>query len=310
MHPSAEPPSAGRALPAELPRFAPASRLVHRVTAVLGVTCLLTAAILYLEPLSVLVGRRGLVVDLHVWAGLGLPVPMLAGRLSAAYRADVRELDRFRPVDTEWLRRRDRRAAGLPVGKFNAGQKLNAALSAGAILVLLGTGIVMEYGRGWPLALRTGSTFVHDWTAAALLLLVLGHVYLATKDEDARRGMRTGLVPVGWAQREHPAWAASVAPAPAAGRRAAGFTAGRRAAGFAGGRPGQGPVMDPDDERVRSRSELLPEERSVGSDDPSAQAATVLADSDEREETPGAAPDTVLEERTSADATDPTDLPR
>lgn len=287
MHPSAEP---------ELPRFAPASRLVHRVTAVLGVTCLLTAAILYLEPLSVLVGRRGLVVDLHVWAGLGLPVPMLAGRLSAAYRADVRELDRFRPVDTEWLRRRDRRAAGLPVGKFNAGQKLNAALSAGAILVLLGTGIVMEYGRGWPLALRTGSTFVHDWTAAALLLLVLGHVYLATKDEDARRGMRTGLVPVGWAQREHPAWAAGFAPG--------------AAVGFAAGWPGQGPVMDPDDERVRSRSELLPEELSVGSDDPSAQAAAVLADSDERAETPGAAPDTVLEERTSADATDPTDLPR
>ena len=246
--------------------------------------CLLTAAILYLEPLATLVGRRGLVVQLHVLAGLALPLPVLLGRLSRAYRDDLRELNRFRPADAEWLRRRDRRAAGLPVGKFNAGQKLNAALSAGGGLVLLGTGIVMEYGRGWPLPLRTGSTFVHDWTAAAVLLLVLGHLRLAVKDEDARRGMRTGSVPVGWARREHPAWAA----------------------GFRAGPPGQVSGMEPQDEdRVRNRAaELTPEELAAGSEDPQAQAEAVLADSDERTEVPGAAPDTVLERRSSEDAAD------
>jgi hypothetical protein len=62
------------------------------------------------------------------------------------------------------------------------------------------------------------------------------------------------------------------------------------------------PDRDPDAERVHSRAELLPEERTAGSDDPEAQAAAVLADSDERTEVPGAAPDTVLEERTSEDA--------
>ena len=181
---------------AELLRFAPAARWVHRATAVLVGICLLTAAVLYLEPLATLVGRRALVVQLHVWAGLALPVPVLLGRLSAAYRADLRELDRWTAADRAWLRRRDRRTAGLPVGKFNAGQKLNAALSAGGGLVLLGTGIVMEYGHRWPLPLRTGATWVHDWTAAALFLLVLGHVRLAYRDEDARRGLRTGWVPV------------------------------------------------------------------------------------------------------------------
>jgi formate dehydrogenase subunit gamma len=186
---------------------------VHRATAVLVGVCLATAAVLYLEPLATLVGRRALVVQLHVLAGLALPVPVLLGRLSAAYRADLRELDRFTAVDAAWLRRRDRRTAGLPVGKFNAGQKLNAALSAGGGLVLLGTGIVMEYGHHWPLPLRTGATWVHDWTAAALFLLVLGHVRLAYRDEDARRGLRTGRVPVSWARREHPAWAAALASA-------------------------------------------------------------------------------------------------
>jgi formate dehydrogenase subunit gamma len=272
--------------PAELPRFGPASREVHRATAALVGVCVLTAAVLYLEPLAVLVGRRALVVQVHVLAGLALPVPALAGWLSAAYRADLRELNRFVPADAAWLRRRDRRTAGLPVGKFNAGQKLNAALTAGGVLVLLGTGVVMAYGRGWPLGLRIGATFVHDWTAAALFLLVLGHLWFASRDEDARRGMRVGTVPVGWARREHPAWAARLLDR----------------------HPGHPdvvePDLEPDAERVRSRAELLPEERAAGSDDPLAQAEAVLADSDERTEVPDAAPDTVLERRTSAESAD------
>jgi formate dehydrogenase subunit gamma len=117
---------------------------VHQATAVLGLTCLATAAALYLEPIAELVGRRGLVVQIHVWSGLALPVPVLLGLASRAVRSDYRLLNRWTRVDLEWLRRRDRRTAGLPVGKFNAGQKLNASLSAGGGLVLLGTGIVLE----------------------------------------------------------------------------------------------------------------------------------------------------------------------
>ncbi len=78
------------------------------------------------------------------------------------------------------------------------------------------------------------------------------------------------------------------------------------AAGFPGGPAGQVSGMDPqDEERVRSRAaELTPEELAAGSADPQAQAEAVLADSDERTDVPGAAPDTVLERRTSADAAD------
>ena len=58
-----------------------------------------------------------------------------------------------------------------------------------------------------------------------------------------------------------------------------------------------------EDERVRTRAaNLLPEEVAAGSEDPEAQAEAVLADSDERTEVPNAAPDTVLERRTSEDA--------
>jgi formate dehydrogenase subunit gamma len=270
--------------PRELTRFGPGSRAVHQATAVLGLTCLATAAALYLEPIAELVGRRGLVVQIHVWSGLALPVPILLGLASRAVRSDYRLLDRWTRVDRDWLRRRDRRTAGLPVGKFNAGQKLNASLSAGGGLVLLGTGIVLEYGRRWPLDLRIGATFVHDWTAFAVLLLVVGHIWFATHDQDALRGIRTGQVPVLWALLEHPAWAR----------------------GLLGAAAGEDRGMDPDQERVRHRADdLLPEELAAGSDDPEAQAAAILADSDEREADPEAAPDTVLERRTSAEATDP-----
>ncbi|MET8121739.1 hypothetical protein [Micromonospora sp. NPDC005189] len=54
-----------------------------------------------------------------------------------------------------------------------------------------------------------------------------------------------------------------------------------------------------DQDRVESRAHLLPEEAAVGSDDPEAQAEAILADSDIREEDQNAAPDTVLERRTS-----------
>ncbi|SER29084.1 hypothetical protein [Microlunatus flavus] len=44
---------------------------------------------------------------------------------------------------------------------------------------------------------------------------------------------------------------------------------------------------DDRDARVEERALLLPEEIAAGSDDPEAQAAAILADSDLREEQPG-----------------------
>lgn len=42
----------------------------------------------------------------------------------------------------------------------------------------------------------------------------------------------------------------------------------------------------PDDARVRSRADLLPEEVEAGSEDPEEQARAILADSDERTDRP------------------------
>jgi len=60
-----------------------------------------------------------------------------------------------------------------------------------------------------------------------------------------------------------------------------------------------------EDQRAASRADLLPEEQAVGSDDPKAQAEAILAESDERTASRGAAPSTHLEQRTSEEATPP-----
>lgn len=195
------PPEALRVL-----RFSPAERRVHRATAALMLTCLVTAAFLYYPPLSQLVGRRRLVVLVHEWSGLLLPVPLLLGLVSRALRADLGRLNRFTAVDREWLSAVRRRSYRRPAGKFNAGQKLYAAFVAGATLVMLGTGLLMWFTDLAPLLWRTGATFVHDWLAVAVAIAVVGHVYQAVKDPEARRGMRTGSVDRDWATREHPDW--------------------------------------------------------------------------------------------------------
>lgn len=197
----------------DLRRFVPAAAWVHRATAALMATCLLTAAALYVGPISVLLGRRDLVAQVHVWAGIALPLPALAGWAgSRALRMDYRRLGRFGPVDWEWLRSPDRRSGRLPVGKFNAGQKLNTDVLTGAVLVLLGTGLLMRFGNGQPLSWRTGATFVHDWSSAGVALLVLGHMYVASREPEARAGLRTGRVPREWARREHRGWAEQQPP--------------------------------------------------------------------------------------------------
>jgi formate dehydrogenase subunit gamma len=190
---------------------------VHHATALLMIVCLGTAACLYIPALAIAVGRRHLIENVHIIAGFALPVPIVVGWLSKAFRADVRRLNRFTTHDWEWLRREDRRelAGGrgvIDVGKFNAGQKLNAAFVVGAILVMLGTGTILTFPRPWPDTWRTGATFVHDWLTLAIFAVFLGHLWYALRDRGALTGMLTGYVDRPWAARHHPAWLDEHAP--------------------------------------------------------------------------------------------------
>jgi formate dehydrogenase subunit gamma len=197
-----------------LRRFTRAESWVHRGVAWLMGVCVATAACLYVPQLAEIVGRRRLVVTLHEYSGIAVPVPVLLGLVSRAFRADAGRLGRFFPHDWRWLRTalRHRRREPSLAGKFNAGQKLYAAFTVGAVLVMTGTGLMMWFPRLAPLVWRTGSTFVHDWLALAIAAAVTGHVWFALLDGEARAGMRTGYVPRWWAREEHPLWRAGQRP--------------------------------------------------------------------------------------------------
>jgi formate dehydrogenase subunit gamma len=51
---------------------------------------------------------------------------------------------------------------------------------------------------------------VHDWTALGILIVILGHLFMASRDSEARTGMREGDVDRSWAAREHGSWAAEM----------------------------------------------------------------------------------------------------
>jgi formate dehydrogenase subunit gamma len=195
----------------DVDRFTLPVRWVHALTGLFMIVCMLTAAVLYNGSIAVLVGHRYLVEQTHLWSGLALPVPLVAGIASRSYRDDAGRLNRFTRRDWAWLRSKTRRDGTIEVGKFNAGQKLNASLSTGSIAVLLLSGSVMYLTNLTPLAWRSGATFVHDWFALAVGLLVVGHIAMALRDPHALTGIRTGRVPLRWARREHAAWAREVA---------------------------------------------------------------------------------------------------
>lgn len=216
--PSAEP--ARRPVGPPILRFDRAERAVHWVNAGLFAILLLTGAALYIAPIMALIGRRRLVIDIHLAAGLALPLPVLigvAGRWGAALRADMRRWNRWGVDDRAWLRAalqsKPRRSAIRRVlvdGKFNAGQKLNSAFTGGAILVMLLTGVVMYWFHLWPLSWRTGATYTHDWLAGALVVVIAGHITYALSDPDALRSMISGTVSRAWARTHARGWLAEV----------------------------------------------------------------------------------------------------
>jgi formate dehydrogenase subunit gamma len=197
-------------------RFDATERWLHWVNATLVGVLVATGAALYWGDLASLVGRRAMLKEIHVIAGLSLPVPFLlalAGRRGRALRRDLGALNRFSPDDFKWLRSRgaDR---SVRLGKFNPGQKLNSAFVAAALVTMLATGSVLKFFGPFPLSWRTGATFVHDWTALALGLAITGHICLALGDPEALRGMVTGRVSAAWARAKRPRWYDDVSGGP------------------------------------------------------------------------------------------------
>jgi len=191
----------------QLRRFTKAERWTHRLIALDITLLIVTAAFLYIPDLSGLVGNRYFFKLSHVILGFALPIPLVIAFCFIAFRLDVRRLNRFTKVDWQWLRSRSYRAGSAEVGKFNAGQKLNSAFQFGGVIIMFVTGAMLWFNGFFSIDIRTGVTFVHDWLALVIIIVVIGHSYMAFSDPYARQGLRTGFVPRAWAEREHRGWA-------------------------------------------------------------------------------------------------------
>jgi len=189
-------------------RFSRTERVLHWANALGFLVLLASGLVLYLPSLAVLVGRRPLVKDVHFWSGIGwvcvLALVIVGGDRRGILRT-ARELDRFDRDDARWLLRRP----PAPQGRFNAGQKLNAALTAAFTLLFLVSGLLLWLGER-DTRFRFASTVVlHDGLMYASLALLVGHLYLAVLHPATRhalRGITVGTVSEDWARRHHAKW--------------------------------------------------------------------------------------------------------
>ena len=163
---------------------------------------MVTGASLYFAPLSTFVAHRHTVKTIHVYAGSAAAGPAAARAAvpgGRQLRRDLSRINRWTADDRRWWSRRSR--AKVQLGKFNPGQKLNAVFVGAAIVLMLATGSIMRWFEPFPDSIRTGATFVHDWTFIALVVVIVGHIMFALSDFDSLRSMVRGWVPEQWARR-------------------------------------------------------------------------------------------------------------
>jgi formate dehydrogenase subunit gamma len=185
-----------------IPRFSRTERTLHWVNALCFLFLLATGLVLYLPSLSVVVGRRPLIKDMHFWGGISwvvlLGLVAVLGDRRGLLR-DARELERF---DHD---------------RLNVGQKINAILTVAFTILFFASGMLLWFGER-DTRFRFASTVVlHDGLLFAALALFVGHLYLAVLHPATRhslRGMTLGSVREDWARVHYPQWVSDTEKVP------------------------------------------------------------------------------------------------
>ncbi len=194
-----------------IPRFTLSERAAHWLTA---------AAFFSMLGSGVLIGRSGRFHNImYAWhlasAGAliaGIALIALAGD-RRALRRTARDLRRLDAGDREWLLAAPQilleGGPEPPVGRFNAGQKLNFIFITLLLAVLLGTGIQTIVVGPHHNLIFAG----HTLATIAACGLIAGHLYMALlnpRTRPALRGMLTGRVDRAWAAGHHSLWVAEL----------------------------------------------------------------------------------------------------
>lgn len=201
-------------------RFSRTERAIHWIHASAFFVLLGSGLVLYLPSLSVAVSNRPLVKAIHVYTAiawmLALVLVVLVGD-RAGLRRTLRELDLFDGDDRRWLAARP-----APQGRFNVGQKLNAALTGAFAVLFAVSGFLLWYGERNTDFRWTSTLLLHDGLTLASVFLLSGHLYLTLIHRATRhslRGMTLGSVREDWAREHHAKWLPPGEDSPAAAPR-------------------------------------------------------------------------------------------
>ena len=168
-------------------RASATEKTLHWSVASAVLVLIATGIVMYVPRLSQVVGQRFWVRTSHLIAALLLVAVLLV--IPALRWSEVRRLERelsfWDRLDWDWFRRpwdvflSRYEEPSSTHRRFNAGQKLLAALVAVALAVLLASGAPM-YWWGWfggELVQRARD--LHVLASFALTALIAGHIYLA-----------------------------------------------------------------------------------------------------------------------------------
>jgi formate dehydrogenase subunit gamma len=191
-----------------LPRFTLTERLIHWVHACAFFALLGSGLALYLPALSIAVGRRPLVKSVHIWTAVAWAAALVLIVVFGNRRAvaqTVREIDLFDQDDGRFLTGH----LHAPQGRFNAGQKVNAILTAAFAVLFAVSGFLLWYGERDTRFRLPGAYYLHDSLMFLSLALLVGHLYLAViypSTRHALRGITAGTVREDWARAHHAKW--------------------------------------------------------------------------------------------------------
>jgi formate dehydrogenase subunit gamma len=200
-----------RARPRYVERFTLTERLLHWIHASAFFVLLGSGLVLYLPSLSEAVARRPLIKDIHFWTGVSWAGAILLVSTLGNRRAliqTLREIDLFDRDDRRFLTGHTH----APQGRFNAGQKINAILTAAFALLFFVSGLLLWYGEQDTSFRLPGTVYLHDTLMYLSVVIVAGHLYLALIHPGTRhalRGITLGTVRHDWAHRHHPKWPAT-----------------------------------------------------------------------------------------------------
>lgn len=161
-----------------------------------------------IKAFALVLGTPQLVRELHPFLGCIIFILLMFMLIKLAHH-NIPNKD-----DVRWLKSIKHVVAGkepedIPIGKYNAGQKFLFWCIMSLITVLLVTGLVMwrrYFADYFSVDIVRIAIFFHSVAAIGLILLIIGHAYMAMWVKGSIKGMITGYVSRAWAKKNHSKW--------------------------------------------------------------------------------------------------------